>query len=142
MGKPKKKEKTLLQRAKESFQRWVRLRDCDGRGWCRCITCGKNIFWNNGAQGGHYRPARMLATCFDPRNCNPQCGTCNRHGMHLFEIIKLYRQRLDLKYGKGTADDIDKKSLEKASYTDEQLIAIRRKYDSEAKKIAKEKRLI
>ena len=66
----------LLSKAKQIFQRYIRLRDSNYLGEGECVTCGSKYRWSHkAAQGGHFIPAKKGGTCFDERNVHFQCLT-------------------------------------------------------------------
>jgi len=37
------------------FSKYIRLRDSDKNGYCKCVTCPKTGFWTkDGMQAGHF----------------------------------------------------------------------------------------
>ena len=90
----------LKRRLDRIFSEYIRLRDSDGAGICRCITCGRSFLWNAG-DAGHFVSRDKLAIRFDERNVNAQCSFCNR-----YRSGEQYAHGLaiDRKHGKGTAD--------------------------------------
>lgn len=84
------------------FSEYIRLRDADRYGTCKCITCNRFFLWNEG-DAGHYMQRDRLATRYDERNVNAQCKYCNRFrsGEQYIHGIKI-----DEKYGEGTAQTL------------------------------------
>jgi hypothetical protein len=84
------------------FSVYIRLRDADKNGICRCITCGKPFHWKEG-DAGHFIPRDRKATRWDECNVNAQCHRCNR-----FRSGEQYDHGLaiDRKYGEGTAEKL------------------------------------
>lgn len=85
------------------FSRFIRLRDSNGKGYCKCISCGKRVFWKKG-DAGHFISRRYKSIKFDERNVNFQCKQCNGPGAG--EQFR-YAKALDQKYGEGTAATLD-----------------------------------
>ena len=127
-------------KAKAAFQKYIRIRDSDKHGICRCITCGRAVRWK-ACDGGHYRSARFNATCFDEKNVYAQCKGCNKNRMDRIETLEVYIQRIDEKHGKGTAERLKVKSLIscKMSWIDYKKIF--EEYTEKGKKLARIKGL-
>jgi 5-methylcytosine-specific restriction endonuclease McrA len=77
------------------FSEYIRLRVADEGGTVECVTCGKLMYWKDGAQCGHFIKRSNRATRWEETNCHVQCVGCNkwRNGMeaeHSEHIIKTY----------------------------------------------------
>ena len=85
------------------FSKFVRLRDADEYGMCRCITCGRLFYWLEG-DAGHFITRDHKATKFHPMNVHAQCPMCNR-----FKSGEQYKfgQAIDRILGAGTADTLN-----------------------------------
>lgn len=66
--------KTKLDRI---FSEFIRLRDSDENGYCRCISCNSIHHWKD-MDAGHYVNRRHMSLRFDEKNVNAQCRSCNR----------------------------------------------------------------
>ena len=66
--------KTKLDRV---FSEFIRLRDADKNGYCRCISCGKLVHWKD-CDAGHYVNRKHMSLRYDEMNVNAQCRACNR----------------------------------------------------------------
>ena len=82
------------------FSKFIRLRDSDENGLCKCITCWRSFHWKE-MDAGHFVTRDRKATRFDERNVSAQCSLCNRH--HHGEQFK-HGEAIDRLYGKGTAE--------------------------------------
>lgn len=84
------------------FSEYIRRRDADQDGICRCITCRKPKPWKE-MDAGHFVNRARKSTKFDERNVHAQCPVCNRfaEGKQF-----LYGNALDLKLGHGTAQKL------------------------------------
>ena len=102
---PKLKEK--LDRV---FSQYIRLRDSDDNGYCRCISCGSIHFWKD-IHNGHYVNRGHMGTRFSERNCNAQCVKCN-----MFDEGNVigYTRGLIRKYGVKVIDELE---VKKHSYS-------------------------
>ena len=89
-------------RADRLFSLFIRQRDADGNGYCRCITCGASHHWR-GIDAGHFMSRRHESTRYNEKNCNAQDKKCN-----LFDQGKQFEHGLaiDKKYGAGTAEKL------------------------------------
>lgn len=86
------------------FSQMIRLRDADGRGYCRCISCSTVKPWNE-MQAGHFIPKgsdRNLE--FHPDNVHAQCVSCN---MHKSGNLIEYRFGLVRKIGKSRVERLE-----------------------------------
>lgn len=89
------------------FSYYIRLRDSMDGKYGRCITCGriKEILYMD---AGHFiKAGSSLAVRFDEKNVNLQCKYCN--GI-LQGNDAIYAEKLDEKYGPGTAEMLRIKS--------------------------------
>ena len=84
----------LKEKLDKIFSQYIRLRDSDENGYCKCISCGSVHFWKD-THNGHYENRSHMATRFNERNCNAQCVKCN-----IFEDgnLKGYKRGLIRKY--------------------------------------------
>jgi len=103
------------QTADKWFSKFIRLRDSEeinGAYVGRCCTCGKwmTVYdgrWNGAAHAGHCITRNREATRYDEKNVHLQCNRCNtfesgRESDHAVFI--------DEKYGKGTHEELVRKS--------------------------------
>ena len=103
---PKRKKerslKSLIKTLDRIFSEYIRLRDADSRGMCRCITCSNIFHWKEG-DCGHFVQRDRIAVRWDSRNASAQCPRCNRfRGGEQYE----HGRAIDRKYGAGTADTL------------------------------------
>jgi len=108
---PKKKKvdgyRKLMHKLDAIFSKYIRLRDADESGMCKCITCGEKFFWKKG-DAGHFISRDRIATRWDQRNVNAQCPRCNRfRGGEQY----LHGIAIDRIHGKGTAELLKNLSL-------------------------------
>ena len=66
----------LKEKLDKVFSQYIRLRDSDENGNCKCISCGSRHFWTE-IHNGHFESRSHMGTRFDERNCNAQCVECN-----------------------------------------------------------------
>ncbi len=127
----------LIKKLDDVFSKFIRLRDSDKSGYCRCISCGELVYWKY-IQNGHFIPRMHMNTRFDEYNCNAQCNSCNCHH-HGNEAG--YREGLIRKYG-GTVLDILSQRKNKTKKWDRfDIIELLDRYKGEVKSLIKEKQL-
>jgi hypothetical protein len=77
VAKRKKSEHTKLkEKAWANFSKYIRLKNADKDGNCRCVTCGVTKHWKE-IHSGHFIDGRSYAVLFDERLVHPQCFHCN-----------------------------------------------------------------
>ena len=105
---PKTTTAKLKSKLDKIFSEYIRLRDSDHKGNCKCISCGKEASAFGGSiHAGHFMSRRHLATRWDEKNVNSQCSYCNT-----FLNGNQYRASIGInnKYGNGTAEELEKRS--------------------------------
>tara|TARA_R100001132_G_C3251837_1_gene78764 strand:- start:32 stop:427 length:396 start_codon:yes stop_codon:yes gene_type:complete len=130
---PKKpSRKYLVKKLDKIFSIYIRLRDSDENGFCKCISCGKKSFWRD-VDAGHFVGRRHLITRFDPKNVYAQCRYCNRYlGGHQYP----YSVALE-KLEKGLPDKLFKKSKKTIKLSTNDLILLINKYKKRTEKLDK-----
>ena len=113
------------------FSEYIRKRDSDHRGMCKCISCGKEApAFGGSTHAGHLFSRRYLATRFDEKNVNSQCAYCNTF---LNGNQYLASKGVDKKWGEGTVDELESRihTTVKLSRTDyeEAIENIKRKIE-------------
>lgn len=93
----------LIKELDKWFSYYVRLKNSDKNGYCRCISCGKIFFWKD-IQNGHYMSRRYMSTRFAEDNCRPQCVACNIFNQG---NIQMYRRALVRSIGEQRVDLIE-----------------------------------
>jgi hypothetical protein len=83
------------------FSLFIRLRDADNEGNCKCCTCGKYTIWNKNTDCGHFITRGALATRWEDKNCAAQCKSCNGFKGGEQDIFGKY---IDKRWGEGTAE--------------------------------------
>lgn len=69
--------KTLKRKLDDVFSVFIRLRDSDTNGYCKCISCG-DIHYYKDVDCGHFVNRSHMGTRYSEKNCNAQCRSCNR----------------------------------------------------------------
>lgn len=78
--KPKAKKtdrQKLIVKLDDIFSEFIRLRDSDHQGICKCITCGDFKHWRS-MDAGHFVTRENMGTRWEEENVNAQCPHCNR----------------------------------------------------------------
>lgn len=113
------------------FSEYIRLRDADANGYCRCISCDAIHHWKD-VDCGHYVNRSHMATRYDERNCNAQCRKCNRfdEGNNIG-----YTKGLIAKYGDKVIDElyVKKYTISKMSKAEFEILIDH--YKTEVKKL-------
>ena len=86
------------------FSKFIRLRDSDWRGYCKCISCSTIKQWKE-MDCGHYIPKGSdSALKYNEINNNGQCTSCNVYKSgNLIE----YRRGLIEKYGEAMVNKLE-----------------------------------
>lgn len=95
----------LKKKLDKIFSEYIRLRDSDYKGNCKCISCGKEALAFGGSiHAGHLFSRRYLSIRFDEKNVNSQCSYCNTflNGNQL-----LAARGVENKWGEGTVDELE-----------------------------------
>lgn len=112
--------------AKQAIQLYVRLRDANDQGYCKCVSCGKLVMWNR-CDGGHYYPAEKSGTCFNELNIHAQCKMCNKRMQD--PIINLrYTDTLIKRIGQNQFNDLKIKQNKSEKFDTWMLKEIRDNY--------------
>lgn len=122
----------------KQFSIYIRERDADRFGMCRCITSGKMIHWVN-TDCGHGIGRQHRATKYHEQNNHAQGRKHNR-----FEEGRkdLYSKEVDRRYGAGTWEKLE--ILSRTTYkklSSDEINVLTEHYRSEANRIKKEKGL-
>ncbi len=125
------KKTKLKKKADKVFSWYIRLRDSDTRGYCRCITCGKTIFWKE-IHAGHFQSRGKMSTRWEEHNVNAQCCGCNT-----FKAGEQFRhgKEIDKKFGEGEAERLEKLAITIKSHTIKELEEIVRYYEEQVKEL-------
>lgn len=104
-----RKKKNLKDSLDKVFSEYIRLKNANDMGFCRCVTCGKWYHWRK-IQNGHYMSRRFMATRYSEMNCHPQCMPCNvmQHGN-----IPQYRMWLVEHYGEEAVSRLEFAAMNK-----------------------------
>jgi hypothetical protein len=117
-----------LREAKASFQQLRRIEEADNNGIVICED-GSRCLWSK-CDGGHYIPAKYLATCFQKENVNPQRKVRNLN-MDDPTISLGYRSFMISKYGIDVVEQIERDKHVPKKYTVFELEIMKADYDSQ-----------
>ncbi len=123
----------------QAFSKYVRLRDSDEKGRCKCITCNNVEHWKF-MDNGHWVRRKHMATRYHPQNNHAQCKTCNQV-MNPEEMEVLYAASIEAKYGKGTAANLVTLKHTTKRYTVPELMELIDWCNTEVARMLKEKGL-
>jgi hypothetical protein len=113
------------------FSRYIRLRDANQYGYCRCISCGKIVHWQE-CDAGHYVNRKHMSLRYDEKNVNAQCRSCNR-----FDEGNAagYHAGLVKKYGEGVIQYLEIKKHNTAHFSSAAYEALIKEYQQKIKQL-------
>jgi hypothetical protein len=120
------------------FSQFIRLRDADENGICRCFTCGRVRHWKK-LDAGHGIPRQHKATKYDEKNNNAQCKDCNGFEGGMREVYKI---KLDAKYGAGTWDKLEVLSRTTCKRGPFEIEVLYNHYREKVNQLKKEKNIV
>lgn len=141
------KASNLIDQCDRIFSLYIRARDADENGVCRCFTCDKPLDWKKkkgysgayeGADAGHWVSRGNYSVRWDPLNVKAQCKTCNRQGGG---ESKKFEERLIEELGEQAVYDLKKKGREIRKYSIKELKQVLHIYKSKLKEELKAKGL-
>lgn len=92
----------LIKRLDMWHSRYVRIRDADVNGVCRCVTCGKSHHWKD-IHCGHMHSRKWMRTRWDRRNTYAQCVACNTFDEGAIPIMVEHVRKL---HGQEVLDEL------------------------------------
>ena len=119
------------------FSRYIRLRDADTNGLCKCITCETVKDWRD-MDCGHFQSRRYSATRYHEQNAHAKCQKCNKYQAGEQYI---HGKQIDLIYGAGTAEFVTKLSRSLYKLNKNEVMTIANDYKSKMLEMAKIKNL-
>jgi len=128
---------TPKQKADKWFSIFIRLRDADENGLCRCITCPR-IAEPKKMDCGHFIKRQYLTTRYNERNCHAQCKHCNAFEQGKNEV---YAREISKRYGEQTLNllYVEKTKMKRMTRWDYEQIA--EVYKTLAAQLSKEKKI-
>ena len=130
------KEKTIQQLKKKLdivFSQYIRLRNSNEDGFCKCLTCGKIAYWKD-IQCGHYLSRRHLTTRWEEKNTAVQCVKCNIFTEGNKNVFAL---KLIEKYGKDILKELEIKKNNKSKMTKFEYEVLIADYKQKVKELKK-----
>lgn len=128
-------QQSLKYKLDRIFSEFVRLRDADENGYCRCISCGKIKPWKE-MDCGHYINRKHMSTRYNEMNCNAQCRHCNRFDEG---NIQGYRRSLVRMYGEKNVLHLESLKNETRKLSDCEYIILINYYKELVSAMKKEK---
>lgn len=122
-----KPHKWWYKKTKETFNKFIRLRDADRMGMCFCVTCGVRIHYKE-ANAGHY----VHSLHFVEDNQHAQCRRCN---LFLSGNLGKYTLFMIDKYGRERVDELHREKMKPHKYGIPALKEIREKYKQKIKEL-------
>ena len=120
----------LVKKLDVVFSQYVRLSNADSRGFCTCVTCGKQGHWKTGGiQAGHFISRKHYSTRWDERNVKPQCVACN-----VYRSGEQYKYSLYL--GNNLSEELYSKSKNIVKFTNVELEELISTYSTKVKKLS------
>lgn len=116
----------LVKKLDTVFSQYVRLSNSNSRGFCKCITCGREYHWKK-IQAGHFMSRKHMSTRWQLNNVKPQCYGCNcmQQGRQ-FEFSK--------QLGKKISNEMYEKSRVITKFTIDELQEMISHYSEQVKK--------
>tara|TARA_B110001454_G_C12445070_1_gene319606 strand:- start:213 stop:599 length:387 start_codon:yes stop_codon:yes gene_type:complete len=112
----KKSRKSIVKRLDTVFSLYIRLKNSDENGFCKCISCQKIQHYKE-VDAGHFISRRHMSTRYDVDNVFPQCRYCNRY---VAGNQWLYSQALE-KIKKNLPEKLYLKSKQTVKYSNDDL---------------------
>jgi uncharacterized C2H2 Zn-finger protein len=122
-------KKANIDKLDRIFSKYIRLRDADDNGYCRCISCGKVFHWKDG-DAGHYINRKHMSVRWDEMNVHAQCRACNRFDEGNGPG---YTQGLMKKYGPEVLDLLLYKKFQTSKLTDFEVECLIKHYNEKTK---------
>lgn len=135
---PKTDRQKLIRKMDEIFSLFIRLRDSNDKGICKCITSG-DYFHYTECDAGHFITRDNMATRWEEKNVNAQGRQDNRFlSGKQFE----HGKAIDRKWGEGTADFLLLKSKHPCHFADYEIETMIKYYKDAVKELKVEKGMI
>jgi hypothetical protein len=115
----------IVKKLDKVFSLYIRNR-YSKNGKAECFTCGK-IDDVSRLHAGHFMSRKHYATRWDDVNVQVQCPKCNLFGQGEQYIFGL---NLDIKYGKGTAEQLQQKARNTVKLSNDDLNELIHKYST------------
>lgn len=119
------------------FSTYIRLRDADENGLCKCFTCGFTADWKR-FDAGHGIGRQHKATKYDERNNHAQCKRCNGFEGGKREV---YKEEVNKRYGPQTWEKLEVMSRMTCKRDAYEIQIMIRYYAEKVKELRKQKHL-
>lgn len=133
MWRPPKRtnQNALVKKLDTVFSKWVRYSAAKGKGYCKCVTCGK-IEPPERCDAGHYISRTYNILRWDERNVHPQCQSCNRFKEGHKDEYALFMVRT---YGAGILEELNRQKWMPYRLDDLWLIQTIKEYSHKLKSL-------
>ncbi len=125
MPKKKLSRSKLIKKLDSIFSIYIRRKNAIND-IATCFTCGKKDNYKK-LQNGHFQSRKHYSTRWDEINCQVQCAGCN---VFKYGEQYVFGNRLDKKYGRGTAERLHKKAKHIIKLADFEIIDLINKYEN------------
>lgn len=115
------------------FSEFIRLRDADENGMCKCFTCGLVRHWKQ-MDCGHGIGRQHKSVKYSEKNNHAQCKRCNGFEGGKREV---YKEEVDKRYGKGSWDLLELQSKQPFKWSQFEVDALTGHYKAEVDKLRK-----
>jgi len=131
-----KKKKTLtISKLRDQvwilFSRFIRLRDCQGRGYLNCYTCGASIPMGD-AHAGHFKHGKNKVTYLMEDNVHGQCERCN---FYLNGCEAEYALKLEDEIGRERVNELIELNRKEIVWKREELLELKEIYKRKIKEL-------
>lgn len=119
------------------FSLYIRLRDSDENGICKCFTCSRRAYFKK-MDCGHGIGRQHKATKFDEKNNHAQCKVCNG-----FEGGKReeYKKEMNERYGPQTWELMEIKARQPFKWSRFEFTELEKDYKKKVALLIAEKNL-
>lgn len=136
MGLNRSKTLSLAKKSADGwFSKYIRIRDANRNGFCKCITCETIKHWKE-MDAGHFQSRRYNSTRWHEQNAHAQCQSCNKYNSG---EQYLHAKEINLRYGEGTADFIEKLAKNLTKINKKEVMEIAKAYKKQAEELANKK---
>lgn len=123
--------KRAIKKLDDIFSQFIRLRDSDQNGICKCISSGKPFHWKD-VDCGHYINRSNSALRWNENNCHAQ----SRHDNRFFEgAMAEYRKNLIKKIGIQNVELLESQARAKKKWHVFEINQLSEHYKGEVKKL-------
>ena len=113
----------LVKKLDSLFSQYIRKKNAVDE-IASCFTCGKSDHWKR-LQNGHFQSRRHYSTRWDEINCQVQCAGCN---VFKYGEQYVFGNKLDQKFGSGTAERLHIKAKQIVKLSDSDLEDLIKRY--------------